>query len=182
MKSDVERTKEEIDALWAQIEKVRLTLGTAIAWLRREYGDEGMRQLLDMLGSGRRTTSTTADENVYSRGDTPITDAACVSREFIEREMDRYTQKFVLAGYARKFERENAELRKRLERLEWQPIETAPRDGTPILLYSSDDGCHQGCWFDGRDDTGWCTDGLFSNDWTHWKPLEPPSDAEDRTK
>lgn len=76
-------------------------------------------------------------------------------------------QKFI-----RDLRRENAELRKKLE---WQPIETAPKDGSPILLYSSDDGCHQGYWFEGSDDTGWCTDGLFSNGWTHWMPLpEPP--------
>jgi hypothetical protein len=33
------------------------------------------------------------------------TDAASVSREYIEREMDRYTQKFVLADHMRDLER-----------------------------------------------------------------------------
>ena len=34
----------------AKIEKLRKTLGTAIAWLRQEYGDAAMHELLDMLG------------------------------------------------------------------------------------------------------------------------------------
>ena len=38
--------------------------------------------------------------------DTPRTDAASVSREYIEREMDRYTQKFVLADHMSDLERE----------------------------------------------------------------------------
>ena len=42
-------------------------------------------------------------------GDTPRTDAASVSREYIEREMDRYTQKFVLADHMSDLERELAE-------------------------------------------------------------------------
>ena len=43
--------------------------------------------------------------------DTPRTDAASISREYIEREMDRYTQKFVLADLMRDLERELAETR-----------------------------------------------------------------------
>ena len=41
---------------------------------------------------------------------TPRTDAAVVSREFIIREMDIYSHKFVLADYARDLERELAAL------------------------------------------------------------------------
>ena len=48
---------------------------------------------------------------------TPRTDAACVSREFIAREMDSYAHKFVLADFARELERENARLREALERI-----------------------------------------------------------------
>ena len=44
--------------------------------------------------------------------DTPRTDAASVSREYIEREMDRYTQKFVLAGHMSDLERELAEAKR----------------------------------------------------------------------
>lgn len=37
---------------------------------------------------------------------TPETDAAIVSAEYIRREMDYYKHKFILADWARKFERE----------------------------------------------------------------------------
>jgi len=42
------------------------------------------------------------------------TDAASVSREYIEREMDRYTQKFVLADLMRDLERELDEAQEEL--------------------------------------------------------------------
>lgn len=66
---------------------------------------------------------------------------------------------------------------------EWQSIETAPRDGTPVLLFLPDgnrglSGCKVGewwgCWWTnggpnaGRDMDGW-------DSATHWMPLpEPP--------
>lgn len=113
--------------------------------------------------------------------DTPRTDAMMESIEIEEIKLIAGGNQATFSSYAmesitelaRDFERENAELRKKLE---WREIETAPKDGASILLYSPDGGCCQGYWFDGRDDTGWCTDdGLFSNDWTHWMPLsEPP--------
>jgi hypothetical protein len=61
----------------------------------------------------------------------------------------------------------------------WQPIETAPKDGSPILAYQPDGGCVVISWveyFDGG--------GVWTVDWvdgaepptpTHWMPLpEPP--------
>ena len=47
--------------------------------------------------------------------DTPRTDAAIVSRAFIEREMDYYRHKFILADVARDLERQNADLLAALE-------------------------------------------------------------------
>ena len=51
--------------------------------------------------------------------DTPRTDAASVSREYIEREMDRYTQKFVLADHMSDLERELVAAMKDAERYRW---------------------------------------------------------------
>jgi len=49
--------------------------------------------------------------------DTPRADKAVVSAEFIRREMDYYTYKFVLVDVARELERENAALRETVELL-----------------------------------------------------------------
>lgn len=74
--------------------------------------------------------------------------------------------------------------------MDWQPIETAPKDGVPILAwgYMHDDG---GPWFADRrsfmgempnwhvlfykDGTGWVgwLDGSVDGP-THWMPLPPP--------
>lgn len=70
--------------------------------------------------------------------------------------------------------------------MEWQPIETAPKDGTPVLLTiagrplepDEDAHCAVGRWSDdawGEED--WCMDaGDFWSGATHWMPLpEPPT-------
>lgn len=75
----------------------------------------------------------------------------------------------------------------------WQPIETAPKDGTRILLVDERGGVFIGHWSDeatfGRFETkpGWqifdCEDDFYS--WrrvpTHWRPLPaPPVAADDK--
>jgi hypothetical protein len=59
----------------------------------------------------------------------------------------------------------------------WQPIETAPKDGTRVLL------CVVGTQSAGRDDreyyhmASWGIDHwqpFIPNDWTHWQPLPSP--------
>lgn len=67
---------------------------------------------------------------------------------------------------------------------DWQPIDTAPKDGTRVLLY--DRFCREpeharfvGFWAqDARDSTWkwWSCPGAFIRRPTHWHPLpEPPS-------
>ena len=64
---------------------------------------------------------------------------------------------------------------------EWQPIETAPKDDTRILIYS-DDGVDIGAfnifWYPGiwlRDQTAeYDNDAAPINNPTHWMPLPDP--------
>jgi hypothetical protein len=56
----------------------------------------------------------------------------------------------------------------------WQPIETAPTDGRPLLLWSPDIHPVTGRWCDDQ----WQTlTGFFAGDPTHWMPL--PDTPED---
>ena len=70
---------------------------------------------------------------------------------------------------------------------EWRPIETAPRDGTQVILcgdYSTDltiarwDGKHWRCVADGYDAVEYMSD--FGTEYrtfevpSHWLPLPPP--------
>jgi hypothetical protein len=63
----------------------------------------------------------------------------------------------------------------------WQPIETAPRDGTPVLI-----GCgltqsqrwavwSGGMWRDGQESAGGRVSGVPSP--THWRPLPTPPEG-----
>lgn len=64
---------------------------------------------------------------------------------------------------------------------EWQPIETAPKDGSSILLFTGT-GMIEGNWSFGRWDQGviyatydGCGGTAFESNPTHWMPLpEPP--------
>lgn len=74
---------------------------------------------------------------------------------------------------------------------EWQPIDTAPKDGTPILLWDAESkSVNVGYWLDRYtqpfhalvrgEDANWCDDGganpIFNA--THWMPLPDPPKAE----
>lgn len=72
--------------------------------------------------------------------------------------------------------------------MEWQPIETAPKDGTPVLLFEwrgdpweePEANIFVGEWDHHRDGelykTQWvCTEyEAFNHNPTHWMPLPPP--------
>ena len=56
----------------------------------------------------------------------------------------------------------------------WRPIETAPTDGTVVLVFAEE---RQGlpafqCTAAYHEDAGWCVDEL--REVTHWMPLPPP--------
>lgn len=58
----------------------------------------------------------------------------------------------------------------------WQPIETAPRDGTLIWTYDtkrSPESAMRVCWWTSfyRDEEGWVDDDDSEPEPTHWKPL-----------
>jgi hypothetical protein len=63
----------------------------------------------------------------------------------------------------------------------WQPIETAPKDGTRILLLTGRTEVAVGRWLDNSHTrmpwAGWTTDLGPSSRATHWMPLpRPPSE------
>ena len=71
---------------------------------------------------------------------------------------------------------------------EWQPIETAPRDGTNIVLFDGQ-RVSVGGWVSAADQgaepgeeylisAGWWSLDLSDNQPTHWMPLpDPPTEA-----
>ena len=70
--------------------------------------------------------------------DTPRTDAAAVSREYIAREMDIYSHKFVLADHMRDVERELAAAQAQRDKLvEPEPVAWRTFDGEGGYDYRS---------------------------------------------
>jgi hypothetical protein len=66
---------------------------------------------------------------------------------------------------------------------EWQPIETAPKDGTPVDLWTAEDGRFaDACWNSTRRrwETQW--ERLANSVPTHWMPLPPPPAAEETAR
>ena len=59
-----------------------------------------------------------------------------------------------------------------LEAMQWQSIETAPKDGTPIDLWHTGKFRCENCWWDGA----WI--GAPDDNVTHWMPLPNPPEEE----
>lgn len=76
-----------------------------------------------------------------------------------------------------RLERINAELEAAQSAEGWQPIETAPKDGTTILLYDIDHLVRIGAWMVGLNFIGW----NYSENPTDWQSLPPPPAAKDGT-
>lgn len=60
----------------------------------------------------------------------------------------------------------------------WQPIDTAPKDGTPILCfipsyYQGKGGMVVAVWMDFSDRPGWYSEISSVHEPTHWMPLPP---------
>jgi len=64
--------------------------------------------------------------------------------------------------------------------MEWQPIDSAPKDRTAIILGKKGEKSQQGRWYGDGPLGGFCSDnggeGTFEGDNipTHWMPLPPP--------
>lgn len=61
-----------------------------------------------------------------------------------------------------------------LERAGWLPIESAPRDGTPVLVFQDCNGEPEYSVGYFNDYHQKWTDGEYTLDPTHWMPLPPP--------
>ena len=65
--------------------------------------------------------------------------------------------------------------------MEWQPIETAPRDGTPVDLFHKDGfRLTDEWWVYEEDGEGFWSGSLCpDSEFTHWMPLpNPPTEVE----
>jgi len=61
---------------------------------------------------------------------------------------------------------------------EWQPIETAPKDGTEILTYRKARLISVASYWP-HEGAEWCvSDGVHILNVTHWMPLPPPPASE----
>ena len=66
---------------------------------------------------------------------------------------------------------------------DWQPIESAPTSGEPILLYWRYAGWMRGRFVNDERGSGWMNDGDMvlpknQRDCTQWMPLPPPPGGE----
>jgi len=99
--------------------------------------------------------------------------------------MDKYTIDHAIAFYrdipTGQYDDEAVEALEFYRDHQWQPIETAPKDGQTIDLWSGN-GRYADCkWHPTRGFVHWWVDGFDTFEWvrldyppTHWMPLPPP--------
>lgn len=93
-----------------------------------------------------------------------------------------------LLWLSKKLEKERDQLKQQLStthderREEWQPIETAPKDGTYILAYEPEIGVHKASYrYLGQYDYGFRIFGSHGFNPTHWQPLpQSPTSGEQK--
>jgi hypothetical protein len=91
-----------------------------------------------------------------------------IAREIVQKlwEDDSQDDAIVIAAALRAY-RDDA----------WQPIETAPKDGSTILGYWVNGEMHTGSVFHGRRHNEWTPEFDTEKEWdmpTHWQPLPSP--------
>lgn len=57
---------------------------------------------------------------------------------------------------------------------EWQPISTAPKDGTTIIIWDKDHGCMIVEWMYGEWHCSHDGEDMYGPEPTHWMPLPAP--------
>lgn len=65
-------------------------------------------------------------------------------------------------------------LREEAEAKGWRDIATAPRDGSPVLVFSAEYGTQEVCRWDERRRCWGRYAGYSFSPVTHWRPLPPP--------
>jgi hypothetical protein len=95
-----------------------------------------------------------------------------------ERKWDWHDQNLTVRPFVDSLMTRLASVSRRLAALEgekWQPIETAPKDGTKLLLVCADGWYFVGQWSDRANGHMNWNDGEYTfGNLTHWQPLPPP--------
>ena len=99
--------------------------------------------------------------------------------EFVERMVNEWGEWAGSPANARLFA-----LARRGAEMQWKPIETAPKDGTWIMVSAGEWEPEAACWSESVWLTGWYCGGGRSDSYgpsfdpTHWMPLPPPPAGE----
>lgn len=186
----------------------RLTFGGASDNVKLAYGRaQGIRLAAERLATLRAALTPPADEPGWLKG---MDEASAVKEitaqmgvppaddevEEIRARNRRNLQEVTdVSDLLRHVDRLSAELAKERERRGevdgWQPIETAPKDGTRVLVwsvpianyYNADEPPHVAIayWLERRPNeirmgfhSGWVWHGMAGCTFTHWRPLPTP--------